>query len=57
MEHIKYCRNINIENAQNKRDTDLRGSPSLGYVHEETTSPFFYIIQQTEDIQPTIDPL
>ena len=38
MEHIKYCRNIN---AQNKRDTDIRGSPSLGYVHpEQPVLPF-----------------
>ena len=43
MEHIKYCRNINTENAQNKRDTDIRGSPSLGYVHpEQPVLPFYY---------------
>ena len=43
MEHIKYCRNINTENAQNKRDTDIRGSPSLGYVHpEQPILPFYY---------------
>ena len=41
MEHIKYCRNINTENTQNKRDTDIRGSPSLGYVHlEQPVLPF-----------------
>jgi len=35
MEHIKYCRNINTKKAQNKRDIDIRGSRSLGYVHPE----------------------
>jgi len=35
----------------------LRGSPSLGYVHGETTSPSFYIMQQTDEIQPTANPL
>jgi len=33
------------------------GSPNLGYVHGETASPSFYIIQQTEEIQPTTYPL
>ena len=46
MEHIKYCRNINTENAQNKRDTDIRGSPSLGYVHpEQPVLPFLLSIK------------
>jgi len=35
----------------------MRGSPSLGYIHEETTNPSFYIIQQTKGIQPIVDPL
>ena len=44
MEHIKYCRNINTENTQNKRDTYIRGSPSLGYVHlEQLVLPFYYL--------------
>ena len=55
MEHIKYCRNINTENAHNKNDIDICGSPSLGYVHGEIVKPSFYIIQQTEKIQPTPD--
>ena len=43
MEHIKYYRNINTEGTQNKRDTDIRGSPSLGYVHlEQPVLPFYY---------------
>ena len=43
MEHIKYFRNINTENTQNKRDTNIRGSPSLGYVHpEQPVLPFYY---------------
>ena len=29
----------------------------LGYVHEETASPSIYIIQQTEEVQPTTYPL
>ena len=36
---------------------DICGSPNLGYVHGETASPSFYIIQQTEEIQPTAYPL
>ena len=56
MEHIKYCKNINTENAQNKRDTDIRGSPSLGYVHlEQPVLPFY--IQQNEETQHTAKPL
>ena len=30
------------KNAQYKRDTDIRGSPSLGYVHK-TCQSFLYI--------------
>ena len=48
MEHIKYSRNINIENTSSKRDSNIHGSPNLGYVHGETASPSFYIIQQNE---------
>jgi len=34
-----------------------RGSPNFGYIHGETIGPFFYIIQQNEEIQPTTNPL
>jgi len=35
----------------------MRASPNLGYIHGETSNPSFYIIQQNEEIQPTVDPL
>ena len=31
---IKQMRKQNTEDTQYKRDTDLRGSPSVGYVHQ-----------------------
>jgi hypothetical protein len=31
---IKQMQKQNIEDTQYKRDTDLRGSPSVGYVHQ-----------------------
>ena len=43
MEHIKYFKNINTENIENKRDTDICVSANLVYIHRETPSPSFYI--------------
>jgi hypothetical protein len=31
---IKQMQKQNTEDTQHKRDTDLRGSPSVGYVHQ-----------------------
>jgi hypothetical protein len=31
---IKQMQKQNTEDTQYKRDTDLRGSPSVGYVHQ-----------------------
>jgi len=37
--------------------TDICGSTNLGYIHGETVNPSFYIIEQNEDIQPTVNML
>jgi len=56
MKHMKYCGNTNTE-THKTRETNICGSPNLGYVHEEATNPSFNIIHQNEEMQPTIDPL
>lgn len=56
MKHIKYSGNKNMKTHQT-RDTDICGSPNLGYVHKEIVNHSFYIIHQNEEIQPTTDPL
>ena len=39
------------------RETYIRGSPSLGYVHpEQPVLPFYYPAKK-EETQPTTDPL
>jgi hypothetical protein len=51
-------RKQNTEDTQYKRDIDLRGSPSVGYVHQRNCQVLFIIIiQQNEGIQPTTKPV
>jgi len=53
---INICGN-KIQKKKNTRDTNIRGSPDLGYVHKEICHSFLSIIQQDEGIQPTSHPL
>ena len=51
---IKKMRKQNTEGTQYNRDIDLRGSPSVGYVHQRNCQvlPFYYPTK-IEGIQPT----
>jgi hypothetical protein len=53
---IKQMQKKNTEDTQYKRDIDLRGSPSVGYVHREIARSFLYYYPANEGIQPTTKP-
>ena len=54
---IKQMQKQNTEDTQYNRDTDIRGSLSVGYVHKRNFQviPFYY--PTNEGIQPTTHPL
>jgi hypothetical protein len=54
---IKQMQKQNTEDTQYKRDTDLRGSPSVGYVHQRNFRSFLYYYPANEGIQPTAKPV
>jgi hypothetical protein len=41
---IKQMRKQNTEDTQYNRDTDLRGSPSVGYIHQRNCQVLLFII-------------
>jgi len=53
---INRCGN-KMQKKQNKRDTDICGSPDLGYIHKEICRSFLSIFQQDEGIQLIENPL
>jgi hypothetical protein len=42
----KIMQKLNKEEHNTNRDTDICGSPNMGYLHREIVSPSFIIIQQ-----------
>jgi hypothetical protein len=52
---LKQMQKQNTEDTQYKRDTDLRGSPSVGYVHQRNCQVLYYY-PENEGIQPTTKP-
>ena len=53
---IKQMQKQNTEDTQYKRDKNLRGSPSVGYVHQRNCRSFLYYYTTNEGIQPTSKP-
>jgi hypothetical protein len=47
----------NTEDTQYKRDTDLHGSPSVGYVHQRNCQVLPLLLSTNEGIQPTTKPV